>query len=105
MGLLIFALVNWLVAAGFAAALAEAKARNGIAWFFGTLLFGPFALVALVGMPVDEVAEARRRIDEGDAVVCSECGELMRPWARICPHCRSPRALELVEQQAEGRRP
>jgi hypothetical protein len=37
--------VFWLVCAGFAAAMANARGRSGFGWFLLGVIFGPFALL------------------------------------------------------------
>ena len=41
----------WLPIGFFSNTVANSKGYNGIFWFFGGVLFGPIALISIVGMP------------------------------------------------------
>lgn len=41
----------WLPLGFFSNTVANSKGYSGIAWFFGGVLFGPIALISIVGMP------------------------------------------------------
>lgn len=41
----------WLPIGFFSNTVANSKGYNGIFWFFGGVLFGPIALLSIVGMP------------------------------------------------------
>tara|TARA_B100000401_G_C52190130_1_gene431953 strand:+ start:210 stop:482 length:273 start_codon:yes stop_codon:yes gene_type:complete len=41
----------WLPLGFFSNTVANSKGYNGISWFFGGVLFGPIALISIVGMP------------------------------------------------------
>lgn len=42
--------IIWIICGVFAAVVASSKGRSGVAWFFLGFLFGPFALLASVGV-------------------------------------------------------
>ena len=44
-------LLIWLPCGIYSGVVAEEKGHGGIAWFFGGLLFGPMALISVVGLP------------------------------------------------------
>ena len=50
MGFLLFGLGLWLPCAVFSGVVAEDKGHNGIAWFWGGLLFGPVGLLAIAAL-------------------------------------------------------
>ena len=41
----------WLPIGFFSNTVANSKGYNGVFWFFGGVLFGPIALLSIVGMP------------------------------------------------------
>ena len=51
MTFLVLLIVLWLAVPGMAAHVAGAKGGDATSWFFLSLLFGPFALLAAVGLP------------------------------------------------------
>ena len=48
---IILSVMSWLGSASLAAWLAGEKRRNSVNWFWLGLLFGPVALIAVVGAP------------------------------------------------------
>ena len=50
MGFLIALLFLWIPCAIFCGTISEDKGHNGIAWFWGGLLFGPIALLAVAAL-------------------------------------------------------
>ena len=40
----------WLPIGFFSTTVANSKGYNGLAWFFGGIIFGPIALISIVGM-------------------------------------------------------
>ena len=41
----------WLPIGFFSTTVANSKGYSGLSWFFGGFLFGPIALISIVGMP------------------------------------------------------
>lgn len=66
--------VFWLASAVYAAEAAGSKRRSGFAWFWGGLLFGPLALLALAAAAPGGIA-------------CGRCFERIHRKAQTCPHC------------------
>ena len=50
MGFLIALLFLWIPCAIFCGTISEDKGHNGIAWFWGGLLFGPIGLLAVAAL-------------------------------------------------------
>jgi hypothetical protein len=75
----------WLGSAILAALAAPSRGRSSGGWFVLGLLFGIFALIALLVMPsvgagVDEPTPSTH-------LRCPDCRELVRKDARVCKHC------------------
>lgn len=82
-------LVGWLVVAGFTAAIASAKGRNGAGWFVLGLLFSLVALIAAAAMPSLKPAPVARPVGaEAEAEKkCPRCAETVKAAAKICRFC------------------
>ncbi|MCB1909966.1 MAG: hypothetical protein KDH15_21605 [Rhodocyclaceae bacterium] len=78
-------LVLWIGFAILTAMAASSRGRSGFGWFVLGLLFGIFALLAVLVLP--------RRNGDSDAptpdthVRCPDCQELVLKEARVCKHC------------------
>ncbi|MCE2391454.1 MAG: zinc ribbon domain-containing protein [Proteobacteria bacterium] len=77
----------WLILGIVVALIAKSKGRNPGLWFLYGFLIWPVALV--------HVLLASRTGDEqspdspaAGRVPCPFCAELVKPQARVCPHCR-----------------
>ena len=68
----------WLFCGMACATIAASKRRGAVAWFVLGVVFGPFALLAAIG------------VSKG-GVPCPACRMPIDPAASICPHCRTPR--------------
>jgi len=72
------------------AIVADSKGRSGFSWFFLGLVFGPFGLLAAVGVTAIDR-------EEQDALAgrlsrksfCRSCRETIWAKATICPHCQT----------------
>lgn len=76
----------WLGFAIVTAIAANSRGRGAGGWFFLGLIFGVFALIAVLVMPQVEASQTK---DEGSAQSAS------KPYAgikkdRLCPHCQKP---------------
>ena len=56
-------IVGWLSSALFCAILANEKGYSNVAWFFGGLVFGFFALIAAAGLPDKKLRKYIRQIE------------------------------------------
>ena len=55
--------IGWLASALFCAILANEKGYLPVAWFFGGLFFGFFALIAAAGLPDKKLRKYIRQIE------------------------------------------
>ena len=51
MGFVLAFLLIWIPCGIYSGVVAEEKGHGGIAWFWGGLIFGPMALISVVGLP------------------------------------------------------
>ena len=65
-------IVGWLSSALFCAILANDKGYSNVAWFFGGLVFGFFALIAAAGLPDKKLRKYIRLIGEKQNAIKSE---------------------------------
>lgn len=116
-------LVLWIGFAVVAAIAASSRGRSGDAWFFLGLVFGIFALIAVLVMPrvepettgsaarvpnettrraeLRQAAEAERRAAAAaaaaDSMPCPRCAETIKKAATMCRFCQ----LDIEAWQAE----
>ena len=68
---MVYIIIGWICSAILCAYIASEKNRGGTGWFFAGLVFGIFAVIAIVAVPVLSKEERRRReqkaIDEEDS--------------------------------------
>jgi hypothetical protein len=81
--------IGWIYSIVVVHHVAAAKGLDTVAWTFGAVFFGVFAMFGVIAMPAGSDALTRRRIANGKAKVCRQCDEAMRSMASICPHCGS----------------
>lgn len=75
----------WLAFAFVTAIAAPSRGRSGGNWFILGLLFGVFALVALLVGPPLKAGVGEPTPDTH--LQCPDCAELVRKEACICKHC------------------
>jgi len=82
-----------LVAFGFLCGIAAApRGKSPVNWFIYGILFGPFALIAiLVGSPYSPETHK----------LCPDCSEFVLKSARVCKHCG---CKFKAEDASEGKR-
>ena len=51
MGFVLAFLLIWIPCGIYSGVVAEEKGHGGIAWFWGGVIFGPMALISVVGLP------------------------------------------------------
>ena len=61
--MLFVVVIGWLASALFCAILANEKGYLPVAWFFGGLFFGFFALIAAAGLPDKKLRKYIRQIE------------------------------------------
>ena len=61
--MLFVVVIGWLASALFCAILANEKGYLPVAWFFGGLFFGFFALIAAAGLPDKKLRKYIREIE------------------------------------------
>lgn len=83
MGLFAF----WIIMGVIVALIGASKGRSGCGWFLYGLLLWPVALVhVLLAPPRPAAVDARARAE--GRVPCPYCAEMIKPEARVCPHCQ-----------------
>ena len=60
----IFIFIVWIVSALFCALVANEKGYSNVAWFFGGIVFGFIALIAVAGLPDKRLRNYLRQIGE-----------------------------------------
>ena len=80
----------WIPCGFYAAATAEDKGHGGLAWFFGGLVFGPFALIACAGLSDRKLRRFIRLMAENQGVDVSE------------PLAVTDVANEIIKEQRNG---
>ena len=60
----IFIFIFWIVSALFCALVANEKGYSNVAWFFGGIVFGFIALIAVAGLPDKRLRKYLRQIGE-----------------------------------------
>lgn len=76
---------GWIAMAFFTGFVASEKRRCTSCWFIGGLLFGPIALVAVVGVP--DKSDHYLRPSPKTHIKCPDCKEPVLKEARVCKHC------------------
>ena len=78
MGFFVALLFLWIPCAIFCGTISEDKGHNGIAWFWGGLLFGPIALLAVAALGDRKLRRYIRLIAESQGVNLTDDGEPKR---------------------------
>ena len=78
MGFLIALLFLWIPCAIFCGTIAEDKGHGGIAWFWGGLLFGPIALLAVAALGDRKLRRYIRLMAESQGVNLTDDDEPKR---------------------------
>ena len=60
----IFIFIVWITSALFCALVANEKGYSNVAWFFGGIVFGFIALIAVAGLPDKRLRNYLRQIGE-----------------------------------------
>lgn len=86
--------IIWLICAGGAAAIASAKGRNALGWFFGGFLLGPLGLLIVGFMPsvsAENAPDGAQGVSAGSSLyrACPYCAENILAAAKLCKHCKS----------------
>ena len=72
MGIIFF--IIWIASALFCALVANEKGYSNVAWFFGGLIFGFIALIAVAGLPDKRLRNYLRQIGEKQNAIDPESG-------------------------------
>ena len=75
----------WVAFAVVTALAAPSRGRSSWNWFLLGLLFGFFALIALLVLP--SLKAAAREPTPETHLQCPDCAELVRKEASVCKHC------------------
>lgn len=98
--MLALVVAGWMLLSALIGTAAERRGRDGLGWFFLSLLVSPLiALLLLVANPPDAEAIAKR----DGRVPCPFCAEYVRPQAKICPHCRREFVKSLLSETDNSR--
>lgn len=95
----LYGLIAWFACGAFSSHVASEKNRCGICWFIWGIIFGPMALLAVVGLPNQSKSKGVEFASPQTHVLCPQCDEPVKNEARICKHCGS-KLVPLSEQAA-----
>jgi hypothetical protein len=84
-----YGLLVWFACGAFASHVASEKDRCGFCWFLWGVVFGPMALLAVVGLPDKSKPRGIDAVSPKTHVLCPECDEPVKNEARKCKHCGS----------------
>lgn len=86
---IVFIVLLMIVACPICSAIvASGKGRDVGFWFIAGLIFGPFGLIAIAGLPVSD--KERRLAGLGVSKtkkLCQHCREVIWMKATVCSHC------------------
>lgn len=80
-------LLFWLGLSVIVGVAANTRGRNGVGWFFISILISPL-LAGLLVLALPRI-ETQAQLDKRNMRPCPLCAEPIRMEARLCPHCRS----------------
>ncbi len=96
----IFTLLIWsFVFAAISALVANTKGLSSGKWFAISFILGPIGFVWVLLTAKDEVAIAKRKIEDGDLKACPFCAEAIKEEALICKHCGRDQPVVDEEQR------
>jgi len=72
---------------GVTSAIADGKGQSQIGGFALGFLLGPLGLLIAAVSRSNQPELDRRQVQQGHAVACPFCAELIRPEARVCRSC------------------
>lgn len=80
-------LLFWFIGAIVVAIIANSKGRLPGPWFLYGFFLLPIAFVHILVISPTEIAEMARQKRAGRRP-CPFCAEMIRPEAKVCPHCQ-----------------
>ena len=73
---------------------AHHKGRSGLAWLVAGLLFGPFALLAILIVSRDVGGQRKAALERGEMKTCPMCAEIIQKAALKCRYCGADLTVE-----------
>jgi len=85
---------SWLILAILVGVYANGKGKSGFLYFILSVLLSP-----LVGFLIAVISEDNEKelVEQGKKRKCLNCGELIRPEAKVCQFCNSKIINDIIE--------
>ena len=81
-------IIAWILLAIVTSIAAHHRGRDAAAWgVLSLFIMGPFALICVLVMQVNQQELDERALQNGLAIRCSACEELIKPNAATCRYC------------------
>jgi RNA polymerase subunit RPABC4/transcription elongation factor Spt4 len=93
----------WFGSAVLCSMAAKSRGRDPVGWFILGLIFGVFALAAVLLMQSNRIEASRSYTGESDSdtKTCPDCAETIKAQARVCRFCTRKFSDSEIEEAME----